>query len=320
MGGGRQTRRSVLVKDMASVHLSISKHSQLSCLSTGGEVIPFFLFSSASPSSLPLLISASPLLLQPFLPFHLSATLLSFYTLPSLYLYFFCQHSPIFFPPIPLHPSPRSPLLPISHALNGTAHSATKQSCLQHHTLANQARPEFSSSQIHSTTLWYCAALEGRRGREGGEAAWRSQRRLNIHRTQDRSGRIKSFAPIFHQNNQSNDALLQSKAKDSYRQMRLEGVLTVQEGDANRIIGWRKFLDWPPTVNQHICDNDETQQRTSAILSQIEAQAFLRWHTSCSSGRISAAAVRFRKKKKQNTKHKTHIKAGPARCGDMRDM
>lgn len=78
------------------------------------------------------------------------------------FIFFFCQHSPIFFFPIPLHPSPRSPLLPISHALNGTAHSATKQSCLQHHTLANQARPEFSSPQIHSTTLWYCAALEAR--------------------------------------------------------------------------------------------------------------------------------------------------------------
>lgn len=154
MGGGRQTRRSVLVKDMASVHLSISKHSQLSSLSTGGEVIPFFLFSSASPSFPPLLISAFPLLLQPFLPFHLSATLLSFYTLPSLYLYFFASIPPsFFFFPIPLHPSPRSPLLPISHALNGTAHSATKQSCLQHHMLANQARPEFSSPQIHSTTL-----------------------------------------------------------------------------------------------------------------------------------------------------------------------
>lgn len=36
---------------------------------------------------------------------------------------------------------------PSSFTLNGTAHSATKQSCLQHHTLANQAGPELSSLQ-----------------------------------------------------------------------------------------------------------------------------------------------------------------------------
>lgn len=37
---------------------------------------------------------------------------------------------------------PRSSSLP--GALGGTAHSATKQSCLQHHTAANQAGPECS--------------------------------------------------------------------------------------------------------------------------------------------------------------------------------
>lgn len=40
-GAGRLAG-AVLVEDRASVHLSISKHSQLSSLSTGGEVIPFF--------------------------------------------------------------------------------------------------------------------------------------------------------------------------------------------------------------------------------------------------------------------------------------
>lgn len=146
---------------MASVHLSISKHSQLSCLSTRGEVIPFFLFPSASPSSLALLISAFPLLLQPFLPFHLSATLLSFYTLPSLYLYFLPAFPHLFFPnptpPFSSHPPPSH--LPCSQ---WNSPFSNKQSCLQHHMLANQARPEFSSPQIHLTTLWYCAALEGR--------------------------------------------------------------------------------------------------------------------------------------------------------------
>lgn len=98
MGGGRQTRRSVLVKDMASVHLSISKHSQLSSLSTRGEVIPFFLFSSASLSSLPLLISAFPLLLQPFLPFICH---------PPLHLYTSLPLS-LFFASIPPSPFPQS--------------------------------------------------------------------------------------------------------------------------------------------------------------------------------------------------------------------
>lgn len=37
-------------------------------------------------------------------------------------------------------------------ALGGTAHSATKQSCLQHHTAANQARPECSGFVVHSNS------------------------------------------------------------------------------------------------------------------------------------------------------------------------
>lgn len=125
-----------------------------------------------------------PLLLQPFLPSHLSTPLLSFYTPPPLFIFYFFQQSPIFFS-IPLHPSPRHPLLPppllvVSYALSGTAHSATKQSCLQQHTLANQARPEFSSPQILSTTPWYPVALDGRGFSRGGEAAER-RRSINIH-------------------------------------------------------------------------------------------------------------------------------------------
>lgn len=91
-----------------------------------------------------------PLLLHPFLPSHLSTPLLSFYILPpfifsSLLLFF------LFFPPLFSSLSSHF-LLIASYALSGTAHSATKQSCLQHRTLVNQARPELSSPQIHSTT------------------------------------------------------------------------------------------------------------------------------------------------------------------------
>lgn len=42
MVGPGRLAGAVLEEDMASVHLSISKHSQLSCLSTGGEVISSF--------------------------------------------------------------------------------------------------------------------------------------------------------------------------------------------------------------------------------------------------------------------------------------
>lgn len=101
---------AVVVADMASVHLSISKHSQLSPLSTGGEVIPFFFSPPASPSSFPLsflpsrlsrliyLVPTSPFILhslifQYFFPpqkslvcyFHFRSTLLL--TIPSLLFY-----------------------------------------------------------------------------------------------------------------------------------------------------------------------------------------------------------------------------------------
>lgn len=139
---------------MASVHLSISKHSQLSSLSTGGEVIPF-LFSPWHHCTLCLSSFLLPPSAPAFSPVSFIYSPLSFY-IPPLLSFIFFQHSPSFFP-TPLHPSPRHPLLPppllvVSYALSGTVHSATKQSCLQQHTLANQARPEFSSPQIHSTT------------------------------------------------------------------------------------------------------------------------------------------------------------------------
>lgn len=153
---------------MASVHLSISKHLQLSSLSTGGEVIAFFpaLFSSASPCSQPLLITLHPNPPVPFrsIPFYRSIyppPSSTFYKLPSPRSQFFSSiPTPFFILQSLLHPTSSllclpspSPLTPISQTLNGTAHSATKQSCLQHRTLANQPGPEFSSPQIHSTTL-----------------------------------------------------------------------------------------------------------------------------------------------------------------------
>lgn len=47
--GADRVAGAVVAEDMASVHLSISKHSQLSSLFTGGEVNPFF----SSPAPLP---------------------------------------------------------------------------------------------------------------------------------------------------------------------------------------------------------------------------------------------------------------------------
>lgn len=149
-GAGRLAG-AVLVEDMASVHLSISKHSQLSSLSTGGEVSPFFSFLAC----ITVLLSSPHFCSSLFLPSHLSTTppLPFIHSSPlGFHLSAFFFSAPAFsrFFLFPLHPSPHHPFLPrlllaVSCALSGTAHSATKQSCLQHHTLANQARPEFSS-------------------------------------------------------------------------------------------------------------------------------------------------------------------------------
>lgn len=68
-GAGRLAG-AVLVEDMASVHLSISKHSQLSSLSTGGEVSPFFSFLAC----ITVLLSSPHFCSSLFLPSHLSTT------------------------------------------------------------------------------------------------------------------------------------------------------------------------------------------------------------------------------------------------------
>lgn len=74
---------------MASVHLSISKHSQLSSLSTGGEVTPFF-FSPLHHRPLSSPHFCFPLLLQPLLLSHLSTPYRSSlsYTSTSAFIFF----------------------------------------------------------------------------------------------------------------------------------------------------------------------------------------------------------------------------------------
>lgn len=150
---------------MASVHLSISKHSQLSSLSTGGEVISFF-FSPLHHCPFPF-----SSLFQLFLQSYLSTLHLSLSTrFPPLAFYIFFAASSCFsFPPYSSPHRRHLPLLPVvSCDLSRTAHSATKRSCLQHYTLANQAKPECSSrsTQRHHETgqLWDTGG-----GKEGGE-------------------------------------------------------------------------------------------------------------------------------------------------------
>lgn len=133
-------------------------NKQLSPLSPGGEVISFFfsplhhhpVLSSfqLSPSALAFsptsFICSSPPLLY-------ASTFSCFFFIPSA------------FPCSLLHPSPFHSFLPplrlVSGALAGTAHSATKQSCLQHHILTNQARLERSSPRIHSIPSRYRAGV-----------------------------------------------------------------------------------------------------------------------------------------------------------------
>ncbi len=98
----------------------------------------------------PLLISALPLCSSLFscLIYLLSTSAFIYFPLSFLSSLFFPAFSSFSL----FHYTPPSSSAPCRlPSLGGTAHSATKQSCLQHHTLANQARPEFSSPQIHST-------------------------------------------------------------------------------------------------------------------------------------------------------------------------
>lgn len=172
--------RSVPVGDMASVHLSISKHWQLSSLSTGGEVIPFFsLFSSASPCSQPLLVTPPP---QPH-PSHPASTSVpfcrsiypppssTFYTLPSPLSLFLFSSIPASSPSAPsLHlPSPRLSMERPIQQQNKAAYSITRWLIKQ----------DQNSAALRSTRQRYDTAPQRRGGgfslvwRTGGRVGWR---------------------------------------------------------------------------------------------------------------------------------------------------
>lgn len=120
-----------------------------------------FLFSFLLLRPLPLSLALSFLpslpsrliYLVPTSPFILHSLIFQFFFSRSLWCVIF-TFTPLF----------SSPSLPSSFTLNGTAHSAAKQSCLEHHTLANQAEAEFSSLQTHYATSGYGEELEWRGG------------------------------------------------------------------------------------------------------------------------------------------------------------
>lgn len=121
------------------------------------------------------LICAFPSPLQRFLQSHLSSpSLSSSESSSSAFILVFPQdfYSNSFFcfwfstPPFSSTCSLLPQLLFVFCALGGTAHSATKQSCLQHQTLTNQAKPECSSPQVYSTTQ-KILETEGHVGGEG---------------------------------------------------------------------------------------------------------------------------------------------------------
>lgn len=163
---------------MASVHLSISKHSQLSSLSTGGEVIPFF-FSPWHHCTLCL----SSFLLPPSAP---AFSPVSFIYSPSLFLYtppflsfifssslpfFFLSHSTLLLAiPSFLHRSLLSPMLSVEQPIqqqNKAAYSNTRWLIKQDQNSAALR----SSRQHHDTRLHWMGEgshEEERQRREGG--------------------------------------------------------------------------------------------------------------------------------------------------------
>ena len=149
MGAG-----AVSVEDMASVHLSSSKHWHLSQPSTGGGHC-FLLFNSLLPSS-PGLNSARNLFSLPFIYLHLA-----FHAYFSFFNLFFPRTHTL---------APNLPhSLSLPGALGGTAHSATKQSCLQHHTAVNQAQPECSGFVVDANSRVDCGTGRCRKERATGQ-------------------------------------------------------------------------------------------------------------------------------------------------------
>ena len=155
-GAGRLAG-AVLVEDMASVHLSISKHSQLSSLSTGGEVSPFFSFLAC----ITVLLSSPHFCSSLFLPSHLSTTppLPFIHSSPlgfHLSAFFFpLQHSPAFsffhstlllaIPSFLVCSSP-SPVLSVEQPIQ----QQNKAACSITHWLIKQDQNS-AAPQIHST-------------------------------------------------------------------------------------------------------------------------------------------------------------------------
>lgn len=176
------------VGDMASVHLSISKHWQLSSLSTGGEVNP-----SPPPPFSPLrrpalsLSSSPPPLPPPSLspvPFirHPPST---FYTLPSpLSLFFFFPrafpHLFFSFPQSPLHPSsPRPPpLLPLPYPRLSMERPIQQQKKAAYSIARWLIKQDQNSAALRSTRQHYDTAPQRQGGgfsltwRTGGRGGW----------------------------------------------------------------------------------------------------------------------------------------------------
>lgn len=128
--------------------------------------LPSLSFLPSLPSRLIYLVPTSPFILHSL-----------------IFQFFFFQESLVCY--FHFHSTPHYPLLPL-FTLNGTAHSATKQSCLEHHTLANQAGPEFSSRQTRSAKSGYGEALEWRGGR--GESLRRTNSQRAMMPIKDNAG------------------------------------------------------------------------------------------------------------------------------------
>lgn len=169
--GADRVAGAVVAEDMASVHLSISKHSQLSSLFTGGEVNPFFF---SPPAPLPLSFSLPQLLLQT----HLSSCHLSFYTSLSHFAVFF-QKSLVCFSPLPLYPSPHYPLLPLLLSMEQRIQQQNKAAWSIAHRLIKQGQ---NSAAFRATlTSGYQAELEWRGGEKSPEERGKDKNTMSNH-------------------------------------------------------------------------------------------------------------------------------------------
>lgn len=136
------------MEDMASVHLSISKHSQLSSLSTGGEVISFLPLHHR-----PLLISAFPFCSSLFSRLIYLLPTSAFIPFPFSFYLFFSSILPLFLSHFTLLlsiPSSASPALSVEQPIqqqNKAAHSITHWLIKQ-----DQNAAALTSTQHHHDT------------------------------------------------------------------------------------------------------------------------------------------------------------------------